>query len=116
MLFRSGSCSCGLNEAGKSWYLAEGCSAGGFETWVLIQNPGNTPAQASLTFMTERGEVAGPSITVNPRSRSSLNLGDYVTSYNLATEVTSDQPVTVERSVYWKDREGGSCSCGLTEN
>ncbi|RJP31699.1 MAG: hypothetical protein C4536_07435, partial [Actinobacteria bacterium] len=39
-----------LEKEGTNWYLAEGCTQGGFETWVLVQNPGDTPAQATLTF------------------------------------------------------------------
>jgi hypothetical protein len=100
--------------SGKEWYLAEGCTAGGFETWALLQNPNASPARASLTFMTERGEEPGPTVTVNPRSRLSLNLGNYVNSFNLSVEVNSNEPLVVERSVYWNDRKGGSSSSGFT--
>ncbi|MDD5667360.1 MAG: hypothetical protein PHS26_08640, partial [Actinomycetota bacterium] len=31
-----------------SWYLAEGCTAGGFDTWVLVQNPNDEPANVVL--------------------------------------------------------------------
>jgi len=32
--------SIGVTEADYTWFLAEGCTDGGFETWVLVQNPG----------------------------------------------------------------------------
>ena len=31
-----------------TWYLAEGCTAPGFETWVLVQNPGDTKATIDM--------------------------------------------------------------------
>ncbi|MBN2028535.1 MAG: DUF4397 domain-containing protein, partial [Actinobacteria bacterium] len=46
---------------GHVWYLAEGCTEADFETWVLVQNPNDTPATVGLTFMTDTGAVAGPS-------------------------------------------------------
>ena len=30
--------SIGVTSPASTWYLAEGCTAGGTETWVLIQN------------------------------------------------------------------------------
>ncbi|MBU4489203.1 MAG: hypothetical protein KKE79_01035, partial [Actinobacteria bacterium] len=43
--------SIGVTEPNKTWYLAEGSTAGGFETWVLVQNPGTETATVDLTFM-----------------------------------------------------------------
>ncbi|OFW58471.1 MAG: hypothetical protein A2W01_01850 [Candidatus Solincola sediminis] len=90
--------------------LGEGCTAGGFETWVLMENPAAVEAHATLVFLTENGEVAGPQVTIAPRSRASVNAGNYVTSYDVSSEVSSDVPIVVERSVYWGNRQGGTCS------
>ena len=35
----------------STWYLAEGCTGGGFETWVLVQNPGDTDGHRGPDFM-----------------------------------------------------------------
>ncbi|MBU4175682.1 MAG: metallophosphoesterase, partial [Actinobacteria bacterium] len=47
----------------RTWYLAEGSTGSDpactFETWVLVANPGDRKASVSLTYMTEKGEVAG---------------------------------------------------------
>ncbi|NPV58268.1 MAG: CehA/McbA family metallohydrolase, partial [Actinobacteria bacterium] len=58
-----------LEREGTSWCLAEGCTQGGFETWVLVQNPGDAPARVSLTFMTENGPVEGPAAELPARTR-----------------------------------------------
>ncbi|MEW6552853.1 MAG: DUF5719 family protein [Actinomycetota bacterium] len=103
-----------LEREGTNWYLAEGCTAGGFETWILVQNPGSAPADVELTFMTEEGPVSGPSATIPPESRLTWNAGTYVTSFHVSTRVASDQAVVAERAVYWGDRGGGHDSIGAT--
>ncbi len=96
----------GHRPGSHTWYLAEGCtgsdSSGGFETWVLMQNPGTVPANVTVTFMTEEGLRAGPSMTVPPDSRTTVSVADFVPeAWSVAAMLTSDQPVTAERSVYW---------------
>jgi hypothetical protein len=44
--------SIGVTTPAQDWYLAEGCTAGGFETWVLVQNPNSSAASVHLTYMT----------------------------------------------------------------
>ena len=96
-----GTASIGVTEPAKTWYMAEGSTAGGFETWVLVQNPGDEIATASLDFMTDKGEVAGPILKLAPMSRQSIRVNDSVRAFSVSTEVTSDQPVVAERSTYF---------------
>ncbi len=58
--------SVGATEPSKIWYLAEGCTAGGFETWILVQNPGQTPAEVSVVYQTDKGRVEGPTF-IHPK-------------------------------------------------
>jgi predicted metal-dependent phosphoesterase TrpH len=101
-----------LEVEGTNWYLAEGSTAGEFETWVLVQNPNNIPAQVTLTFLTENGPVPGPAATLDPNTRLSFNAGEFVTSFHVSTKVESNQPVVAERAVYWNNRTGGHDSIG----
>jgi hypothetical protein len=96
---RAGSAACT-----RRAYLAEGATAGGFETWVLLSNP-NPAADASarLTFLTGEGPRPGPVVTVPPLARRSVRVDDYVTSFDVSTVVESldpDFPVYSERAVY----------------
>jgi len=93
--------SLGAISPSDTWYLAEGCTAGGFETWILVQNPGDEEVDVALTFMTAEGEVPGPTDTLPPRSRRTFNAGEYVSGYDVSTRVTSSGGVICERSMYW---------------
>ncbi len=100
---------------GHVWYLAEGCTEGGFETWVLVQNPNDSDATVGLTFMTDKGPVAGPMRVLPPFSRYTWNVHDYVVSWEVSTEVTSDMPVVAERAMYGNNRTWGHDSIGVTQ-
>jgi hypothetical protein len=105
------------------WYLAEGCTGenerGVFDTWVLVQNPGDSTAGVQLTYMTDGGARNGPSLTVPPGSRSSVRIADFVpNTWNVSTELVSDRPVIAERSIYWNSpetfRQAATDSIGVT--
>jgi len=101
--------------SGTTWYLAEGSTRGGFETWILVQNPSRDTATVSLTYMTPSGAVTGPSLVLEPSTRQSVNVADTISDeWSVSTEVTSDVPVVCERSVYWGERIGGHDSIGVT--
>ena len=84
--------------ATTTWYLAEGSTAGGMETWVLVQNPGNMDAKVNLQFQTDTGPVAPlglQDLTIPHDSRMSFFVGSYVTTYNVSTKVTATQGTIV---------------------
>ncbi len=85
----------------RKWYAAEGSTGPGFETWILVQNPGTRKASIQLTFMTPNGAVAGPRAELRPWSRRSFRASRYVpNTYDVSTMVASNRDVVVERSVY----------------
>ena len=91
----------GVSGLATEWYLAEGCTGTGFETWVLLQNPGEAPARAELTYMTPKGDVQGPVVTLEPHTRTTINIAETVLGEcSVSTMVTSDHPITVERAMY----------------
>ncbi|MHB8896376.1 MAG: IPT/TIG domain-containing protein, partial [Candidatus Geothermincolia bacterium] len=106
-----------------TWYLAEGCTGsdgrGGFETWVLVQNPGAISADVALTFMTDEGPEPGPTLIVPPDSRTTVSVKDFVPdTWSVSTTLESTQPVIAERSVYWNAtncyRQAATDSIGVT--
>ncbi len=89
-----------------TWYLAEGSTGsderGGFETWVLVQNPTPDTVSAQVTYMTDSGKVEGPTLTLKPNSRQTVNVSDTLKNvWNVSTKVTSSAPIIVERAMYW---------------
>ncbi|RIK08766.1 MAG: hypothetical protein DCC49_08400 [Acidobacteria bacterium] len=85
------------------WYAAEGATAGGFETWVLVANAGMDPATVSVNFLTSSGVIPGPQgVTLGPGVRQSYRASTYAPGqFNVASEVISTgAPVLVERASY----------------
>jgi hypothetical protein len=106
--------SIGVVSPALTWYLAEGSTAGTFETYILVQNPGENPANVELTFMTDTGPTPGPSKMLEPHSRWTWKANDYVISFDLSTMVTSNQPVIAERAMYGDNRTWAHDSIGYT--
>jgi Tol biopolymer transport system component/fibronectin type 3 domain-containing protein len=104
-----------VTKSGLQWLAVEGATAGGFETWILIANPGGSAACAEVRYLTSAGPVDDPRampICLAPGTRRSLRANDVVTSFDVAASVksvagseggitaTTPQPIVVERSVY----------------
>lgn len=109
-----GTDSIGVTAASKTWYLAEGSTAFGFETWVLIQNPGTAAANVDVTYMTSKGIVKKPTFPVAAGQRYTIDVGKDVGFCDVSTKVESDQDIICERSMYWDSRRGGHDSVGVT--
>ncbi len=95
--------SMGAKGPGTLWYFAEGSTQPGFETWVLVQNPGDIPATVTLNYATETGPVAGSQKVLVPgNSRSSVNTADFVSQpHDISIKVESDRPIVAERAMYY---------------
>lgn len=104
------------------WYLPEGSTGGdatgSFETWVVVENPGDVPARVGVTYLTPGGPVDGPTLVVGPHGRRSVPVSDTVPGeWSVSARVVSDFPVTAEWAVYWnavsRPRLGAQSSVGI---
>jgi len=109
---RSGTCSIGAASPSYTWYFAEGYTSEGFEEWLLVQNPQDTPALVDLTFMQLDGTNSGLQFTVAPRSRYTVPVDQYLSDAQVSAKFTSNVPVVAERAMYWKDRSDGHDTIG----
>jgi hypothetical protein len=107
--------SVGVNSPNTTWYLPEGCSGFGFETWLLIQNPNSNAAACTLTYMIQGGGPKTFTKTIPANSRQSFNMADDIGEQSASIQVVSDIPVVPERSMYRNDRREGSNSTGSTQ-
>ncbi|NPV60930.1 MAG: hypothetical protein HPY75_14865, partial [Actinobacteria bacterium] len=97
-------------------YLAEGCTAGGFETWVLLQNPGEEDVTAYVTYQTAEGAVEREPLLLEAGSRFSINVGlDVGETWEVSTLVRSTAAIVVEHAVYWNGKTEGTCSTGFAK-
>ncbi|MBU4174623.1 MAG: VCBS repeat-containing protein [Actinobacteria bacterium] len=110
--------SIGVTEPSGTWYLAEGCTGWGFDTYVLVQNPGDAPADVTYTFMRENGEGFQHQQRIGPHSRYTVKVDDMpgLGYCSFSTRVQSSLPVCCERAVYFDSggRPGGHNSIGTT--
>jgi len=106
--------SIGVTAPAKTWYLPEGSSEWGFETWTLVQNPNPIEANVTLTYMTEHAGAKVVAKKIPANSRATYNMASDIGSHDSSIKVTSDIPVIAERSQYRSNRREGSCSIGTT--
>ena len=110
--------SVGVTAPADEWFLAEGCTQGGMETFVLVQNPGAADAVVDLTCQTGEGEVAPPLLqgqVIPAGSRRSFKLNDYLVAWDVSTRVSaSEGEVICERAMYGNDRTWAHDSIGAS--
>ncbi|MDD5748591.1 MAG: IPT/TIG domain-containing protein, partial [Actinomycetota bacterium] len=97
------------------WVLPEGSTGEGFDEWVLVCNPNDEVASVRLEFMTSKGSVKGPTANLEPGTRKSFYINDYVDDWDVSTKVTSDNYVGAERAMYINSqwRSGATDSLGV---
>ncbi len=109
---REGHDSIGTTTPATDYFLAEGATGYGpnFITYVLVQNPQNSTTNVDITFMTGSGQVAGPSITMDPNSRKTIKVNDYLPAdTDCSTRVHGSAPIIAERAMYWDSGLGEAC-------
>jgi lysophospholipase L1-like esterase len=112
--FEGGHGSAAVTAPSTTWLFAEGVCGGdanfSFQTFLLLANPGTTPANATITFFRDIGGPVTKTVTVPAGRRQTLYLNDLrfdpgnvaaLASASFSFRVTSDQPLLAERAVYW---------------
>ena len=109
----------GVPEPQNQWYLAEGYTAQQYDTYVLVQNPGSTRAEVTLSCMRKDGYRRDVELLLDPKSRRTVRLDDIpgFEAAEVSTRVTSDVGVIAERAMYFDSagRDGGHGSAGVNE-
>jgi subtilisin family serine protease len=103
----AGHSAAGARQTSKTWYLAEGSTVPPFDTWVLLMNPNSMPSQVQMHFLREDGTVVDHTELVAPMARKSVYVNSLFTTSGFATQVTADQPIVVERAMYFDNDQAG---------
>jgi hypothetical protein len=113
---RGGHNSLGATAAASDYYLAEGCTAWGFTTYVLVQNPNSTPTDVEITYMTSGTPIYKTPFTMAPNTRRTIRVNDDVPNTDVSTRVHGSQPIIAERALYWDGGLGEAMhdSIGIT--
>lgn len=104
----------GISTASTVWSFAQGPSASNRQTFFTILNPNQaSPAAVTATFFDQTGKPVGAkTIVVNPLRRGNIKLNDVLPTAEVATVLTSNVPVVVERPLYQSSPNLGSAPSG----
>ena len=70
------------------WYLAEGCTLPGYDEWVLVMNPNSETATIQVTFNTPSQQVIGPILTLEPWTRKTVHVNEFVPNNSVSTKAS----------------------------
>jgi hypothetical protein len=107
-----GHCEAGSPVLARTWFLAEGSTAWGFEEYILIANPREELAEVELVFQRSDGTERHYSLKVPERSRRTVLANRVDAERDASVLVSSSVPVAVERAMYWSEKEGGTVGAG----
>jgi hypothetical protein len=94
----------------EKWYFAEGTTRnnsndGNYEEWITLQNPNNTAAKTTLTYMLADGSTKQQKVTVSKNSRYTVNVNEFLgPDLDVSTLVESDRHILAERPMYFNYR------------
>ncbi|MBK5093731.1 MAG: S8 family serine peptidase, partial [Actinobacteria bacterium] len=106
---REGHDSIGTTSPATDYFLAEGTTAWGFTTYVLVQNPQDSATDVTVTYMTNTGPVYQTPFTMPANSRKTIRVNDILPNMDLSTRVHGSQPIIAERAMYWDNGTGEAC-------
>jgi len=107
----------GVPAASTTWGLAEGYRGPGFDTWVMVMNPGEAASSTAIYLLYPDGTHDFLAYDIAPHSRFTL-LADEVArqeEFSVVVDSANDQPLVVESSLYFGQGgcDGGSCEAGI---
>jgi hypothetical protein len=107
--------SIGVSSPYTSFYLPDGQSSDGRETWILVQNPNDSDVVIELTYLTSQAQRSVFVEILPPGSRWTFNMADKVPEGRAAVMVESrseGKKIVAERAMYWNSRGAGTCTIG----
>ena len=103
-----------------TWYLAEGSSDWGFDTYITIANPNETDVTARITYLTKVGPVERPGVVLPALSQTVINPREDIgaTDFSTKVECAEGRTIAVDRRMIWTGdgapSPDGHCSIGVT--
>ncbi len=106
--------SIGMDSAHSTFYLPDGQTSEGCETYTLVQNPNGVPVDIQIDYLMAGG--AGNSFhgyTLDPNSRRTFKMNDVVSGRGaVKVTCTSGHNIMVERAMYWNSRQAATDTIG----
>ncbi|MEI7772608.1 MAG: peptidoglycan recognition family protein, partial [Chloroflexales bacterium] len=102
----------GIDTLSRRWLFAEGTTQGSYQMRLLVLNPNDQPVKAEAVFMGPDGQHEVRRYAIPPRTQQVINVNDVVPGLGVSSEVTSDRPVVVERSITFNDANNAAGTVG----
>lgn len=100
--YRGGHNIMGINDPKNEFCFAEGCTRHGFQEWLSLFNPSGTVSNVKITYTLGTGEVMEQEVAVQPVTRSTVNVNQFVgAGQDVSCKVESDRPIVAERPMYF---------------
>jgi hypothetical protein len=101
--FGAGHGSAGVTAPSTRWFFAEGATGAFFDMYLLLANPGDSPANVAITYTPEGASAVTHTYGVAPRSRSTIWVDQQpgLEAASLSATVVSDVPIVAERAMWW---------------
>ncbi len=117
---KGGSEGLGITNPETQWFLAEGYTGTGFDTWLLLANPSDADAQVNVDYLLEGRDKVTRQVAVPAHTRYTINVDEQVPAGNISMQVTSTNGVGIvaERAMYfdYHGKKGGHASAGSTQS
>jgi len=106
--YKGGTDSAGVEAPATQWFIAEGHTGEMFSEYILLFNPSQATAIATIRYLRPVGPVVTRTYTLNPASRTTIFVNDIpgLESTDVSASITSTLPIIAERSMYWPGRWG----------
>jgi len=97
----------GETRPAQTWLFAEGSTSNRFQTFLTILNTSQDTARVTASFYDSRGHLlARKTLAVTSLRRATLRLNDFLNASGIASVVTADRPIVVERPEYFGSPNG----------
>jgi hypothetical protein len=85
-----------------TFYFAEGYTGAGFEEWLCLLNPNNSPTTAHITFMFKDGSTQSQDVNIGATTRETVDVNAVVgAGKDVSIKVEADSPIVAERPMYF---------------
>ncbi len=118
-----GHCVAGTTSLANRYYFAEGTTRDGFDEWLSLQNPSDSPMDVTATYCFTSGSLTPlkRSYKVEAGKRLTIYVPDEVGSgLDVSVELESEKPFAAERPIYFFYNgygaywSGGHCVAGVS--
>jgi hypothetical protein len=90
----------------RAWYFAEANTTGKIETYFLLSNLSDKPANVEASYFTDDGGAPKQSLAVPARGRVSIRANDTLPGRTFSARFLGDQDIVVERTFYFPGWSG----------